>query len=233
MLHNTNIIISSIHCLLCGIKAHMCKYAIQHNFNCVCYCMIQSQCCSTKKNLFLEYLHELNHSITTLLFFVGSHQVMNNCVHHNVLSLKYYFFVFVGVYIYDPIVHPVQFIIIYCNIVLKALYCWISGSAFITDFFFQAHQLGLIYPQAQLIIVGWYANNWWVGTEEEQEELMDKYNGCTAEQRERVLSNTIAMRKAGRTFTDPSAVADSGIVSAAKNKLIKMFKIQFCRMEVR
>lgn len=61
------------------------------------------------------------------------------------------------------------------------------------------------------MVVGWYADNWWVGNAADQATLMEKY-GCTVENRERVLDFTIAARKAGRLLTDPTIVADSGIV---------------------
>lgn len=69
------------------------------------------------------------------------------------------------------------------------------------------------YPRALLLLEGWYAKNWWVGSKKEQEELMNKYD-CTLEQRKKVLFHFLAVRQAGTTFTDASAVADSGIVSS-------------------
>ncbi len=61
------------------------------------------------------------------------------------------------------------------------------------------------------MVVGWYAPMWWEGTEEEQQDLMDRY-GCSVADRAEVMDFIIGPRKAGRTFTNASAVADSGIV---------------------
>ena len=61
------------------------------------------------------------------------------------------------------------------------------------------------------MVVGWYGNNWWVGDEEDQADLLQRY-GCTVEHRRQVLDYMIAARKAGRLLIDPSRVADSGIV---------------------
>lgn len=82
----------------------------------------------------------------------------------------------------------------------------------------------MTYPRALFIIVGWYASDWWVGTEEEQQELIMMY-GCTLENREAVLDHLMAARKSGRLFTDASRVADSGIVCkdhACKETMLRL-----------
>ena len=54
--------------------------------------------------------------------------------------------------------------------------------------------------------------DWWVGSEEEQEELMREFEGCTVEQRERVAQYTLAVVQ-DEFLTDNSSVADSETVS--------------------
>ena len=39
----------------------------------------------------------------------------------------------------------------------------------------------------------WYTHKWWVGSEAEQEALMREFEGCTAEQRERVAQFILAV----------------------------------------
>lgn len=61
-------------------------------------------------------------------------------------------------------------------------------------------------------MVGWYGLQWWEGSEEDQQDLMNRY-GCSVEDRESIVDFITGPRKAGRTFTNGSIRADSGIVS--------------------
>jgi hypothetical protein len=70
----------------------------------------------------------------------------------------------------------------------------------------------MIYPRALFMVVGWYAPQWWEGTEAEQLDLIERFE-CTLPDRERVMDYVVAPRKAGRRFTNASRVADSGLVS--------------------
>ena len=67
------------------------------------------------------------------------------------------------------------------------------------------------YPRSLFLVVGWYPEVWWIGDDDAQLDLLTR-RGCTAEQRESVMPFIITAKKAGRIFTDASAVADSGIV---------------------
>ena len=77
-----------------------------------------------------------------------------------------------------------------------------------------------MYPRALFVLAGWYPPRWWEGDEAEQEDLMTRYD-CSAADRESVIEYIIAPRKAGRTFTDPSARADSGIVNISVQMHVK------------
>lgn len=67
------------------------------------------------------------------------------------------------------------------------------------------------YPRNLFFVNGWYADRWWVGTDEEQAELKKKYN-CDATQRESLLPSTIAPATSGRVVLNYSTVADNGFV---------------------
>ena len=80
----------------------------------------------------------------------------------------------------------------------------------------QASEYGIRYPQYIFLFYGWYAKNWWVGTEEEQELLrnMPMYSKCTPEQRASVVPYSLAPLQA--EFLDDqneSTIISSGIVS--------------------
>ena len=78
----------------------------------------------------------------------------------------------------------------------------------------QAYQHGIHYPQNMFLFYGWYSDNWWMGTEDEQKYLLREYPGCTAEQRASVLAYSLAPLQAEFLVDqDERAVIDSGIVS--------------------
>lgn len=81
-------------------------------------------------------------------------------------------------------------------------------------YFIKAYNLSssFRYPRNLFFVNGWYADQWWVGSEEEQEELKVKYN-CNAAQRESLLPSTLAPATSGRVVLNYSAVADNGYVS--------------------
>lgn len=89
----------------------------------------------------------------------------------------------------------------------------------------QAHRFHRVYPRTLLMIVGWYPPKWWEGNAAEQRDLMARYD-CSVADRESVVEYIIAPRKAGRTYTDASALADSGIVSS----LCTLDNSLFCRV---
>ena len=97
-----------------------------------------------------------------------------------------------------------------CKVQLQSLFADLS--IIISIMLLQAHRYRNVYPRSLLLLVGWYPQQWWEGTEAEQEDLMTRY-GCSVADRKEVLNYVIAPRKAGRTFTDPLTQADSGIVS--------------------
>ena len=84
------------------------------------------------------------------------------------------------------------------------------------------------------MVVGWYADDWWVGDADDQLDLIRRY-GCTVENREQVLNYMIAARKAGRLFTNASIVADSGIVSIPSRfqSDVRTQNLLLCRMDLR
>lgn len=61
------------------------------------------------------------------------------------------------------------------------------------------------------MVIGWYAPQWWVGTDEEQEKVLAEF-GCNAAQRESVLPYTLSPLQS-EFITDFTTVVDSGIVS--------------------
>ena len=70
------------------------------------------------------------------------------------------------------------------------------------------------YPQYLFFVNGWYNDRWWVGSEEEQAELVRKYN-CDAAQRESLLPSTLAPATSdGLTVLNYSATSDNGHVRA-------------------
>ena len=83
-----------------------------------------------------------------------------------------------------------------------------------SSFIFQAYSVSnnFRYPQYLFFVNGWYNDRWWVGSEEEQTELIRKYN-CDAAQRESLLPSTLAPATSGRTVLNYSVVADNGYVS--------------------
>ena len=83
------------------------------------------------------------------------------------------------------------------------------------SFSMQAAKYRIVYPRALLMVVGWYTFLWWEGSEEEQLDLMERYR-CSVADRENVVDYVVGPRKAGRTFTNASTVADSGIVSLTR-----------------
>ena len=80
----------------------------------------------------------------------------------------------------------------------------------------QAFEDGIRYPQYIFLFYGWYENNWWVGTEEEQDLLrnMSAFSGCTAEQRASVVPYSLAPLLAEfLQDQNESTIISSGIVS--------------------
>lgn len=77
----------------------------------------------------------------------------------------------------------------------------------------QAYQQGVRYPQYLFLVYPFHSviADWWVGTAEEQEELMEMFAGCTASQRESVLPFTLSPLL-DEFISDESIIADSGIV---------------------
>ena len=77
----------------------------------------------------------------------------------------------------------------------------------------QASQQGIHYPRNQFLFYGWYEEQWWVGDEEEEDELRILYkNNCTVEQREHVIGPAMAPLQ-DEFISNCSIMADSGIVS--------------------
>ena len=71
----------------------------------------------------------------------------------------------------------------------------------------QAYKQGIYYPQYLFIFIGWYSDQWWIGNENEN-------LSCTVEQRERVISSSLAPLQE-EYITNCSRIVDSGIVSFA------------------
>ena len=69
----------------------------------------------------------------------------------------------------------------------------------------QAYRQGVMYPRYLFFFYGWYADQWWVGTEDE--DLT-----CTSEQREMVISSGLAPVLDEFT-SNCSRVASTGTVS--------------------
>ena len=65
------------------------------------------------------------------------------------------------------------------------------------------------YPRNLFFMNGWYENQWWEGNEEEQADLLRKYN-CSVSQRKSLLPFTLATSTV--MVQDYSAVADNGYV---------------------
>ncbi len=85
---------------------------------------------------------------------------------------------------------------------------------FFTDIVtFQAFKKDFQYPRAQFFVNGWFPNNWWEGSTEEQIMLEKNYDGCTVENRRSIAEYTLSVSNTGTTSLDYSAVADSGYVS--------------------
>ena len=68
----------------------------------------------------------------------------------------------------------------------------------------QAYEQHIFYPRYIFLLYGWYEDQWWL--EQENENLP-----CTAEQREMVLSNSLAVVQDER-ISDCSRTAKTGIV---------------------
>ena len=78
----------------------------------------------------------------------------------------------------------------------------------------QAYEFGMRYPQHVFLFYGWYANNWWLGTEQEQCLLRTMYPDCTPEQRASVVPYSLAPLQAEfLEDQNKSAIISSGIVS--------------------
>lgn len=76
----------------------------------------------------------------------------------------------------------------------------------------QALQNNIQYPRYLFLTYAWFSQKWWIGSPEEQEALMNEYEGCTAQRRERAAQFTLAV-VISEFINDNSTVADSGIVS--------------------
>ena len=68
------------------------------------------------------------------------------------------------------------------------------------------------YPHHLFMINGWYLDRWWVGNDQEQAMLLEKYN-CDAAMRESLLPYTLGFATTGGAVTNYSMVADNGYVS--------------------
>ena len=78
----------------------------------------------------------------------------------------------------------------------------------------QAYEHGIHYPRNLFLFLGWHTDNWWIGTEREQEDIRRVYPGCTAEQRASVVAYSLApLQSEFLVDQDESTVIDSGIVS--------------------
>ena len=76
----------------------------------------------------------------------------------------------------------------------------------------QAYQNKIHYPRYLILTYAWYTPKWWIGSAEEQEALLKEFEGCTAEERERVAQFIPAV-VISEFISDNHTVADSKIVS--------------------
>ena len=78
----------------------------------------------------------------------------------------------------------------------------------------QAYKYNKKYPQNLFLFYGWYIDKWWVGTEEDQENLKKLYPDCTSEQIASVVPYSLAPLQAEFLMDlNESTVISSGIVS--------------------
>ena len=77
----------------------------------------------------------------------------------------------------------------------------------------QASKQGARYPRYEFLFYGWYSEQWWIGSKQEQEQLQMLFNGnCSAAQRENVIGPAMAPLQ-NEFITNCSKIIDSGIVS--------------------
>ena len=70
----------------------------------------------------------------------------------------------------------------------------------------------LYYPYSMFMFLGWYDQDWWIGSEEEQLHLESTYKGCTVKARFEVVKYSLAPLSGYHT-TDSFEVTDTGTVS--------------------
>ena len=82
--------------------------------------------------------------------------------------------------------------------------------------FFQAYEHKVQYPRNLFLFYGWYASDWWIGTEENQKDLQKIYPSCTPEQRASVVRYSLVPVIAEQlSHQNQSTVTSTGIVSQA------------------
>ncbi len=69
------------------------------------------------------------------------------------------------------------------------------------------------YPRVQFLINGWYNENWWEGSAEEQEDLERKF-GCTTEQRKSLVQYILGVSTTAKDVENYTKISDNGYVSA-------------------
>ena len=69
----------------------------------------------------------------------------------------------------------------------------------------QAFDQGVFYPRNLFLFLGWYSDNWWVGSDSER-------LSCTQEERERAISSGLAVFL-DEFLSDCSKNISTGIVS--------------------
>ena len=80
----------------------------------------------------------------------------------------------------------------------------------------------MYYPRYQFIFPGWYDDNWWIGSAEQQMYLMEQYQ-CNVADRVQVLEYSFTIGQ-NEFLTDYSVTVDSGIVSEVDG----IFFVFFC-----
>lgn len=77
----------------------------------------------------------------------------------------------------------------------------------------KAHSIssGFKYPRYLFFVNGWLTDQWWVGSDQEQIDLLARYD-CSAAQRESLLPSTLAPSTSGREVLNYSVVAENGYV---------------------
>lgn len=79
----------------------------------------------------------------------------------------------------------------------------------------QASLRGVKYPRYEFLLYGWYDNQWWIGSAEEETKLLKLYNNCSIAERESVIGPALAPL-ADKFITNCSFTSQNGKV--IKNK---------------